>query len=48
MSAVSYSEIARSAAPGHTVGSNKIYQKGFLDYQEDIRRAMDAPRFCAR
>ena len=28
--------------PGHTVGSEKIYAKGFLDYQNDIKKALDS------
>ena len=40
-----FTEFMEQRGPGHTVGSNKIYQKGFLDYQEDIRRAMDALDF---
>ena len=27
--------------PGHTVGSVKIYEKGFLDYKQDIQEAID-------
>lgn len=40
-----FTEFMEQRGPGHTVGSNKIYTKGFLDYQEDIRRAMDALDF---
>ncbi len=40
-----FTEFMEQRGPGHTVGSNKIYQKGFLDYREDIRRAMDALDF---
>lgn len=35
-----FTEFMEQRGPGHTVGSDKIYQKGFADYQEDIRRAM--------
>ena len=31
--------------PGHTVGSEKIYAKGFLDYQQDIEQAIAALDF---
>lgn len=40
-----FTEFMEQRGPGHTVGSNKIYTKGLLDYQEDIRRAMDALDF---
>lgn len=28
--------------PGHTVGSRKIFEKGFLDYKKDIEDAIAA------
>lgn len=40
-----FTEFMEQRGPGHTVGSNKIYQKGLSDYQEDIRRAMDSLDF---
>ena len=40
-----FTEFMEQRGPGHTVGSDKIYQKGFSDYQEDIRRAMEAIDF---
>ena len=32
-------------APGHTVLDDKIYKKGFLDFQRDIRTSIDALDF---
>lgn len=40
-----FTEFMEQRGPGHTVSSNKIYQKGLSDYQEDIRRAMDSLDF---
>lgn len=37
-----FTEFMEQRGPGHTVGSSKIYEKGFLDYQADIRCALDA------
>ncbi len=37
-----FTEFMEQRGPGHTVGSNKIYEKGFLDYKADIRAALDA------
>lgn len=36
-----FTEFMEQRGPGHTVGSEKIYAKGFLDYQEDIKKAID-------
>lgn len=36
-----FTEFMEQRGPGHTVGSQKIYTKGFLDYQKDIQDAMD-------
>lgn len=36
-----FTEFMEQRGPGHTVGSFKIYEKGFLDYQEDITKAME-------
>jgi formate C-acetyltransferase len=36
-----FTEFQEQRAPGHTVLGNKIYKKGMLDIQEDIRRSMD-------
>ncbi len=36
-----FTEFMEQRGPGHTVGSEKIYHKGFLDYQKDIQDAMD-------
>ncbi|MBN2280502.1 MAG: glycyl radical protein [Candidatus Marinimicrobia bacterium] len=32
-----FTEFMEQRAPGHTVADGKIYQKGFLDFQEDIK-----------
>ena len=37
-----FTEFMEQRGPGHTVGSEKIYTKGFLDYQKDIDKAIDA------
>lgn len=37
-----FTEFMEQRGPGHTVGSDKIYNKGFLDYQADIQRALDS------
>lgn len=36
-----FTEFMEQRGPGHTVGSVKIYQKGYLDYQNDIREALE-------
>lgn len=36
-----FTEFMEQRGPGHTVGSEKIYAKGFLDYQKDIQDAME-------
>ena len=36
-----FTEFMEQRGPGHTVGSFKIYEKGFLDYKADIQEAMD-------
>ena len=36
-----FTEFMEQRGPGHTVGSEKIYLKGFKDYQEDIQKALD-------
>lgn len=36
-----FTEFMEQRGPGHTVGSIKIYQKGYLDYQNDIKEALD-------
>ncbi|WP_312427349.1 trans-4-hydroxy-L-proline dehydratase [Lacrimispora sp.] len=33
-----FTEFMEQRGPGHTVGSEKIYAKGFLDYKEDIEK----------
>lgn len=35
-----FTEFMEQRGPGHTVGSNKIYQKGFLDYKKDIEESI--------
>ena len=35
-----FTEFMEQRGPGHTVGSEKIYEKGFLDYKEDIKKAL--------
>jgi formate C-acetyltransferase len=37
-----FTEFMEQRAPGHTVLDDKIYRKGFRDFQADIRRALDA------
>ena len=41
-----FTEFMEQRGPGHTVGSEKIYQKGFLDYQQDIQAAIEALDFA--
>ena len=36
-----FTEFMEQRGPGHTVGSFKIYEKGFLDYKADIQAAID-------
>lgn len=36
-----FTEFMEQRGPGHTVGSVKIYEKGFLDYRQDIQEAID-------
>ena len=35
-----FTEFMEQRGPGHTVGSVKIYEKGYLDYQQDIKEAL--------
>jgi trans-4-hydroxy-L-proline dehydratase len=37
-----FTEFMEQRGPGHTVGSNKIYEKGFLDYKTEIEAALSA------
>ena len=37
-----FTEFMEQRGPGHTVGSRKIYEKGFLDYKKDIEDALSA------
>lgn len=36
-----FTEFMEQRGPGHTVGSAKIYQKGFLEYKQDIKTALE-------
>ncbi|MEG2936108.1 MAG: pyruvate formate lyase family protein, partial [Clostridium sp.] len=36
-----FTEFMEQRGPGHTVGSEKIYQRGFLDYKKDIEVALN-------
>lgn len=40
-----FTEFMEQRGPGHTVGSVKIYEKGFLDYKEEIQKSIDALDF---
>lgn len=40
-----FTEFMEQRGPGHTVGSVKIYEKGFLDYKADIQKSLDALDF---
>ncbi len=35
-----FTEFMEQRGPGHTVGSVKLYEKGYLDYQNDIKEAL--------
>lgn len=37
-----FTEFMEQRGPGHTVGSENIYKKGFLEHKEDIKKALDA------
>ncbi len=36
-----FTEFMEQRGPGHTVGSHKIYEKGFLDHKQDIADALE-------
>ena len=40
-----FTEFMEQRGPGHTVGSVKIYEKGFLDYKDDIQKSLDSLDF---
>lgn len=40
-----FTEFMEQRGPGHTVGSFKIYEKGFLDYKKDIEKEINALDF---
>lgn len=40
-----FTEFMEQRGPGHTVGSGKLYEKGFLAYQQDIQAALDVLDF---
>lgn len=42
-----YTEFMEQRGPGHTVGSYKIYEKGFLDYKAEIQASIDKLDFMA-
>jgi formate C-acetyltransferase len=42
-----FTEFMEQRSPGHTVLDNKIYHKGFLDFEQDIRAALAALDFLA-
>ena len=42
-----FTEFMEQRGPGHTVGSDKIYQKGFADYQEGHPQGHEGPGFSA-
>lgn len=35
-----FTEFMEQRGPGHTVGSNKIYEKGYMDYKQDIENSI--------
>lgn len=37
-----FTEFMEQRGPGHTVGSAKIYEKGFLDYKKEIQKSLDS------
>ncbi len=37
-----FTEFMEQRAPGHTVGDDKIYRKGFIQFKEDIKRELNA------
>lgn len=40
-----FTEFMEQRGPGHTVGGEVIYQKGFMDYKNEVQKAMDALDF---
>ncbi|MFI3208944.1 MAG: trans-4-hydroxy-L-proline dehydratase [Eubacteriales bacterium] len=40
-----FTEFMEQRGPGHTVGSFKIYEKGFVDYKAEIQEALDSLDF---
>ncbi len=42
-----YTEFMEQRAPGHTVLDGKIYQKGMLDFKQEIQRSLEALDFLA-
>lgn len=40
-----FTEFLEQRAPGHTALDDKIYQKGLVDFKEDIRRSMESLDF---
>ena len=39
-----FTEFMEQRSPGHTVLDDKIYHKGFVDFQQDIQRSSGFPR----
>lgn len=42
-----FTEFMEQRSPGHTVADGKIYQKGFLDFKQEIKQAIDNLDFLA-
>lgn len=40
-----FTEFMEQRGPGHTVGSENIFNRGFLEYKEEIKRSMEALDF---
>ncbi len=36
-----FTEFMEQRAPGHTVGDDKYYKKGFVDFKQDVKKAME-------
>ncbi len=36
-----FTEFMEQRGPGHTVGSGRLYEKGFLDYKDEIRQELE-------
>lgn len=40
-----FTEFMEQRAPGHTVGDNKIFKKGFIEFKKDIEKELDSLDF---